>query len=96
MNVMSMESALCACRAEIRGSAAAAQGTTRKQGSVMGMDKTKKRICGWIFGVCFLSAYGVCGSLECQTIGNLCGDILLLTFLAVGTFAAYKGGYIWL
>lgn len=57
--------------------------------------KTKRRICGLIFGLCFLSAYGVCGSLECQTIGNLCGDVLLLTFLVVGTFAGYKGGYIW-
>lgn len=58
--------------------------------------KTKKRICGWVFGLCFLSAYGVCGSLECQTVDPVLGDVLLWSFLTLGTAAGYKGGYIWI
>lgn len=57
--------------------------------------KTKRRICGWIFGISLLCTLGACGSLECQTIDPVLGDVLLWTSLAVGTSAGYKGGYIW-
>lgn len=57
--------------------------------------KTKRQICGWIFGIGILCALGACGSLECQTIDPVLGDVLLWTSLSIGTAAGYKGGYIW-
>lgn len=57
--------------------------------------KTKRQICGWIFGIGILCAIGACGSLECQTIDPVLGDVLLWTSLSIGTVAGYKGGYIW-
>ncbi len=56
--------------------------------------KTKRRICGWIAATAFFLMLGFAGGLECGTLPLTRGVILMLSCLAVGTAAAYKGGYL--
>lgn len=55
--------------------------------------KMKRRICGWIALISFFLMLGFGGSVECENMPLMKGMILMASCLAVGTAAAYKGGY---